>query len=194
MENNTLPAEVQEQIRLQAERLYNDLDQAAREYDPHEYGLPMVENHTWHIEAALTEWAQWKVKYDELKEAQQGVWVKACDLLPGWGRPVKWRHESGKELHGTHTLGDMTDRSPVSLHGFEWYNESTTSNYSALKERAEKLLTVLESIVHAPVPANGNEYISWFITAKNIAGGAISEWNAVEQIAAWKEGEKEEGK
>lgn len=63
---------------------------------------------------------------------------------------------------------------------------------TAEAERAQKqirnLLEVLEKIVHAPVPANDREYISWFVTAKNVAGGAISEYEAQQ----WKE-EKEVG-
>lgn len=53
--------------------------------------------------------------------------------------------------------------------------------------RAQILLDTLEKIVHAPVPANADEYISWFITAKNIAGGALSEYVANIELAKYKE-------
>jgi DNA repair ATPase RecN len=57
MDNTQLPAEVISEISNKAETLYNQLDSLAREYDQHEYGLPYVENRTWHIEAMLTEYA-----------------------------------------------------------------------------------------------------------------------------------------
>jgi DNA repair ATPase RecN len=57
MDNTQLPAEVVSEISNKAETLYNQLDSLAREYDQHEYGLPYVENRTWHIEAMLTEYA-----------------------------------------------------------------------------------------------------------------------------------------
>lgn len=51
---------------------------------------------------------------------------------------------------------------------------------------SKRLLDTLEQIVHAPVPANEREYISWFITAKNIAGGAISAYEAENEALQWK--------
>ena len=53
--------------------------------------------------------------------------------------------------------------------------------------RGHRILDVLEKIAHAPVPANEREYMSWFVTAKNIAGGAISEWEADIDLAKYKE-------
>lgn len=61
-------------------------------------------------------------------------------------------------------------------------------------KQIQRLLDVLKSIEHAPVPANDREYISWFVTAKNIAGGAISDYEAENEVQQWKgEGEKEVG-
>jgi hypothetical protein len=74
-------------------------------------------------------------------------------------------------------------------------NDILKINYQQLKERCDKMLDVFKMIVNAPVPANDREYISWFITAKNIAGGVISEMEAEEYVAELKgkEGEKEVG-
>ena len=59
------------------------------------------------------------------------------------------------------------------------------ADYAALKSRAQGLVDALDSISHAPVPANEREYILWFVTAKNIAGGAISEWDAANEVQSW---------
>lgn len=62
-----------------------------------------------------------------------------------------------------------------------------------LEQRASRLFVALEFIANAPAPANEREYISWFLTAKNIAGGAVANWNAETEIAAWNAGKKEGG-
>lgn len=64
--------------------------------------------------------------------------------------------------------------------------------YTALKDKAQErekvLVEALEKILHAPVPANDREYMSWFVTAKNVAGGAISEWEAAKEVASYTHG------
>jgi hypothetical protein len=59
-------------------------------------------------------------------------------------------------------------------------------------KQINNLLDVLQKIVHAPVPANEREYISWFVTAKNIAGGAISDYEADREVRQWKGGKGKE--
>lgn len=56
------------------------------------------------------------------------------------------------------------------------------------KEQVKVLVDALEKIVHAPVPANEREYMSWFVTAKNVAGGAISDWEAAKEVASYTQG------
>lgn len=57
------------------------------------------------------------------------------------------------------------------------YN-AMAKEHVALHKRSQALLEALESIANAPVPANEREYISWFVTAKNLAGGAVSGYHA----------------
>lgn len=70
------------------------------------------------------------------------------------------------------------------------YKEPTLAvEYATLKERCEKMADVFRTIINAPVPGNAFQYMAWFVTAKNIAGGAISEWEAEQYVAEIKEGE-----
>jgi hypothetical protein len=66
--------------------------------------------------------------------------------------------------------------------GHDVGTERAGNNYSkaltALRARCERMEDVLIQIQHSPVPANEWEYISWFITCKNIAGGMLSEIEA----------------
>jgi hypothetical protein len=52
------------------------------------------------------------------------IWVKASDQLPGWRTPVRWRHESGGEVPAKQTVSAMINSTPVSLHEYEWLDES----------------------------------------------------------------------
>jgi hypothetical protein len=74
--------------------------------------------------------------------------------------------------------------------------DESPNAYQEVKVRAEKMVDVFRMIVNAPVPANEREYISWFITAKNIAGGAMSEWEAemyMNALDAWNGNEQKKG-
>jgi hypothetical protein len=51
-----------------------------------------------------------------------------------------------------------------------------------LIERCNGLADALQKIANAPVPANEREYISWFVTAKNMAAGALSELEAKDYV------------
>lgn len=81
---------------------------------------------------------------------------------------------------------------------FHEYISSTSyiAGATAVHERAQKLikglLEGLEQIVHAPVPVNEREYMSWFVTAKNVAGGAIAAYEAEIETEQWKQGKEGE--
>lgn len=64
-----------------------------------------------------------------------------------------------------------------------------SAEHRQLKARCEKMADVFRTIINAPVPGNAFQYMAWFVTAKNIAGGAISEWEAEQYVAEIKEGE-----
>lgn len=49
----------------------------------------------------------------------------------------------------------------------------------------QKLIEALQQIINAPIPANEREYISWFVAAKNVAGGAISAYEAENEVRQW---------
>lgn len=68
----------------------------------------------------------------------------------------------------------------------EWAGKAQEKEAWYLK-RIQSLRDTLEQIIHAPVPANDREYMSWFVAAKNIAGGAISDDDAEVEVAKYKE-------
>lgn len=70
------------------------------------------------------------------------------------------------------------------------YIAGATAAHERAQKRMQRLIDVLVKIVQSPVPANEREYMSWFVTAKNIAGGAISEWEADNEIDQWKSGKE----
>jgi hypothetical protein len=68
----------------------------------------------------------------------------------------------------------------------EWAGRAHEKDAWHLK-RIKSLRDTLEQILHAPVPANEREYMAWFVTAKNVAGGAISNDDAEIELAKYKE-------
>lgn len=66
------------------------------------------------------------------------------------------------------------------------YIAGAAAEHERAQGQIRNLLDTLEKIVHAPVPANEREYISWFVTAKNIAGGTISAYEAEVEVQQWK--------
>lgn len=68
----------------------------------------------------------------------------------------------------------------------EWADRAQDKEVWYLK-RIKSLRDALEQILHAPVPANESEYMAWFVTAKNVAGGAISNDDAEIEIEKYKE-------
>jgi len=68
----------------------------------------------------------------------------------------------------------------------EWVGKAHEKEAWYLK-RIKSLRDTLEKIIQAPVPANEREYIAWFVTAKNVAGGTISNDDAEIEIAKYKE-------
>lgn len=59
-------------------------------------------------------------------------------------------------------------------------------------KQIQSMIDTFQMIVNAPVPANEREYISWFVTAKNIAGGVISDWEAEKYVQQFKDGKGKE--
>ena len=68
----------------------------------------------------------------------------------------------------------------------EWAGKAQEERMWYLK-RIQSLKDTLDKIIHAPIPANDREYISWLVTSKNIAGGAISNDDAEVEVAKYKE-------
>lgn len=67
------------------------------------------------------------------------------------------------------------------LHGVRAENER-------LKKSITHLMDVFKMITNMPVPATEEEYMSWFVYVKNMAGGAISEWEAEKYVKQFKDG------
>lgn len=69
--------------------------------------------------------------------------------------------------------------------------------HQQLKERCDKMekdithfMDVFKMITKMPVPATENEYMSWFVYVKNMAGGVISEREAEKEVQQWKDGKE----
>lgn len=78
----------------------------------------------------------------------------------------------------------------LSLTSLRYSLDCRTKECQKAQEREKVLVEALEKIKHAPVPANEREYISWFVTAKNVAAGAISELEAVKEVASYTQGKE----
>jgi hypothetical protein len=74
----------------------------------------------------------------------------------------------------------------------EWAGSAQDKEAWCLK-RIKSLRDTLEQIIHAPVPANEREYMAWFVTAKNVAGGAISNDDAEIEVAGYNQKEATNG-
>jgi hypothetical protein len=89
--NTSLPAEVQNEITIKAEEVYNRLDGLAREQDSYDFGLPMFNKVKEPIETALTEYATKLHMAQRVIEKVDTKLLSAIDLL----REVFQKHESG---------------------------------------------------------------------------------------------------
>lgn len=90
-------------------------------------------------------------------------------------------------------ITDALNTSGIELHSENKLELDQHIEIIKLQDRVNRLVNTLECIVNAPVPANEREYVSWFVTAKNIAGGAISGMEADKFVSEYnqsKGGEK----
>jgi acyl-CoA-binding protein len=176
MSNNQLPAEVQEQTKTEAIAIIEYLRENYKRRKDHWTDNFNIAN--------LTD----EGVYELFKQKQS---FTATDVNGGevsGATDWKAKYDEAQKLYLQQK--EFTEK---------WRNEGLggaimvsklQQEHAALKDRSDKLLEVLEQIVHARVPANEREYISWFVTAKNIAGGAISNWAAESETLAWKEEEE----
>jgi len=99
----TLPKETKNRIAIQAEEIYNELDELAQERNPFEYGLPMYDKVKEPIERALIAEATRSMDREKgLVEALREI-RKACPDKSGFARIcdkalTPYAGEQGKEV------------------------------------------------------------------------------------------------
>lgn len=71
------------------------------------------------------------------------------------------------------------------------YDELKAEN-EGLKKSMAHVMDVFKMMTNMPVPATEKEYMSWFVYVKNMAGGAISEWEAEKEVQEFKDGKVKE--
>lgn len=152
------------------------------------------------IEVLQEQPRSYEERANTIKEAQQGVWVKASEQLPEPNKHMvikigiqyygAYYSEAHKMIYSllTHHYWSTSDNDL--LENIEWLDESATSNYSALKERAEKMEAALQAIVKL-----ADRGIFPDLAVESMGAQMCIEIDKVAREAlAWKEGEKEEGK